>query len=99
MPPFLCWIYTVWSWAPEPMIRSTPNEFILFGKGTWHYVNNADNIKQFYFEGVQRAKNFESIYTLGMRGFGDLPLSEPINIQPLEQVLADQSDLQGRVRK
>ncbi|TFK36601.1 hypothetical protein BDQ12DRAFT_667737 [Crucibulum laeve] len=79
----------------EPMMRSTPNEFILFGKGTWHYVNNADNIKQFYFEGVQRAKNFESIYTLGMRGFGDLPLSEPINIQPLEQVLADQSDLQG----
>jgi Glycosyl hydrolase family 115 len=52
-------------------MRSTPNEFTLYGKGTWDYVNNADNIKQFWLDGAKRAKPFESVYTLGMRGFGD----------------------------
>ncbi|KAG6879211.1 hypothetical protein C0992_004353 [Termitomyces sp. T32_za158] len=59
----------------EPMMRSTPNEFILYGQGAWDYTSNADNIKAFWLAGTQRAKNFESVYTVGMRGFGDCTLS------------------------
>ncbi|KAG6914725.1 hypothetical protein DXG01_015736, partial [Tephrocybe rancida] len=77
----------------EPMMRSTPNEFSLYGKGTWDYTTNADNIKNYWLAGTQRAKNFESVYTVGMRGFGDLPLSTTTNIQLLEQVIADQTDI------
>ncbi|RDB17758.1 hypothetical protein Hypma_001072 [Hypsizygus marmoreus] len=75
----------------EPMMRSTPNEFTLFGKGTWDYLHNADNIKEYWLEGTKRAKPFESVYTLGTRGFGDLPLSEDTNIELLEQVISDQT--------
>ncbi|KAG6872327.1 hypothetical protein C0995_010748 [Termitomyces sp. Mi166 len=75
----------------EPMMRSTPNEFTLYGNGTWDYTTNAENIKAFWLAGTQRAKNFESVYTVGMRGFGDLPLSENTNIELLEQVISDQT--------
>jgi len=55
----------------EPMMRSTPNEFNIFGKGLWDYTTNADNINEYWLEGTERARNFESVYTIGMRGFGD----------------------------
>lgn len=56
----------------EPMMRSTPVEFsIEHPSVAWDYVANNDTIKQYWLEGAQRAKNFESVYTLGMRGFGD----------------------------
>ena len=58
----------------EPMMRSTPNEFSLFGKGSWDYTINAANINKFWLEGTERARPFESVYTIGMRGFGDCKL-------------------------
>ncbi|KAF8999865.1 hypothetical protein BDQ17DRAFT_1427597 [Cyathus striatus] len=77
----------------EPMMRSTPNEFNIFGKGPWDYTTNAANINQFWLEGAQRAKPFESVYTIGMRGFGDLPLSETTNIALLEDVIGNQTQI------
>ena len=55
-------------------MRSTPNEFSLFGNGSWDYTINAANINRFWFEGTERARQFESVYTIGMRGFGDCEL-------------------------
>jgi len=55
-------------------MRSTPNEFELFGTGVWNYTTNSENIHDFWVDGVERAKPYESIYSLGMRGAGDLPL-------------------------
>ncbi|TFK29114.1 hypothetical protein FA15DRAFT_583018 [Coprinopsis marcescibilis] len=77
----------------EPMMRGTPNEFGIFSEGKWDYTTNSDNIKKYWVEGVERAKPFESLYTMGMRGFGDLPLSEETNIELLEQVIADQTKI------
>ncbi|KAG2005716.1 hypothetical protein CC2G_002098 [Coprinopsis cinerea AmutBmut pab1-1] len=75
----------------EPMLRSTPNEFTIVGSGGWDYVGNTEAIQKYWREGVERGKDFESIYTMGMRGFGDLPLSEETNIELLEKVIEDQS--------
>ncbi len=53
-------------------MRSTPVEFSIFHSNVaWDYVANNDTIKQYWKEGAERAKCFESVYTLGMRGFGD----------------------------
>lgn len=52
-------------------MRSTPNEFSLVGKGPWDYVSNKDNIYNYWLDGALRAKPYESVFTLGMRGFGD----------------------------
>ncbi|PBK61122.1 hypothetical protein ARMSODRAFT_674559 [Armillaria solidipes] len=77
----------------EPMARSTPVEWNLFGSGDWNYTTNSANIYQFWVDGVERAKPYETLYTVGMRGAGDLPLSETTNIDLLEKVVADQRQI------
>ncbi|KAF8900162.1 hypothetical protein CPB84DRAFT_1847412 [Gymnopilus junonius] len=77
----------------EPMMRSTPVEFSLFGQGAWDYTTNSANINEFWLVGTERAKPFESLFTVGMRGFGDLPLSETTDIGLLEGVIANQTEI------
>ena len=76
----------------EPMLRAQ-QEWKRHGKGPWDYSANADFLKGFWDEGVQRNKNYESIITLGMRGDGDLPMSEGANIALLEKIVADQREI------
>ena len=45
---------------------------------------------KFWDEGIERNKNYESIITLGMRGDGDMPMSESANVALLEKIVADQ---------
>ena len=52
-------------------MRSIPVEWTLFGEGPWNYSTNADFIYQFWVNGTERAKPYESIFTIGMRGDGD----------------------------
>ncbi|KAG6880096.1 hypothetical protein C0992_006370 [Termitomyces sp. T32_za158] len=68
-------------------MRSTPNEFSFEGNGTWDYETNADNINAYWRVGIERAKPYESIISIGMRGFGDMPLSETENIDLLQNIV------------
>ncbi|KAI0324107.1 hypothetical protein GY45DRAFT_1331893 [Cubamyces sp. BRFM 1775] len=77
----------------EPMMRSIPVEWSLFGVGPWDYGANAKEIYNFWVNGTERAKPYENMWTVGMRGDGDLPLSEGQNIQLLEQVVSDQRQI------
>ncbi|QRV78071.1 glycoside hydrolase family 115 protein [Ceratobasidium sp. AG-Ba] len=81
----------------EPMARSTPNEWNRQPRGPWNFTSNAANVKQYWVEGVQRAAPYETLYTLGMRGEGDLPLEESTNIQNLEDVVAAQRQILAQV--
>ena len=60
----------------QPMMRPTPNESSLFGKGSWDYTINAANINIYINfgleeeQGTEHARTFESVYTVGMHGFG-----------------------------
>jgi hypothetical protein len=73
----------------EPMLRAQ-QEWKRHGRGPWDYSTNAEVLRKFWDEGIQRNKNYESIITLGMRGDGDLPMSEGANIALLERIVADQ---------
>ncbi|KAF9026544.1 hypothetical protein BDZ89DRAFT_1092397 [Hymenopellis radicata] len=77
----------------EPMDRASPPEWYLFGSGPWNYNTNAANLTAFWTVGVERAKNYETVFTIGMRGEGDLPLEESTNIALLEEVIADQRQI------
>ena len=55
----------------EPMARSIPVEWNLFGVGEWDYSVNADFIYQFWLNRTEEVKNFETLFTVGMRGDGD----------------------------
>ncbi|KZS95513.1 hypothetical protein SISNIDRAFT_438997 [Sistotremastrum niveocremeum HHB9708] len=77
----------------EPMARSTPNEWNEFGSGPWDFTTNAANITAFWKEGVERAQPYETLYTVGMRGLGDLPLTNGENINLLENIISIQRGL------
>ena len=73
----------------EPMLRAQ-QEWKRHGKGPWDYSTNSDELRKFWDEGIERNKNYESIITLGMRGDGDLPMSESANVALLEKIVNDQ---------
>ena len=76
----------------EPMLRAQ-QEWKRHGTGPWDYSRNADALRKFWDEGIERNKNYESIITLGMRGDGDLPMSESANVALLEKIVADQRNI------
>ena len=73
----------------EPMLRAQ-QEWKRHGTGAWDYSANSETLNKFWTEGIERNKNYESIVTLGMRGDGDLPMSEGANTALLEKIVADQ---------
>lgn len=68
--------------------------------GPWDYTTNAANIQKFWYDGLQRNKNFDNLITIGMRGDGDVAMGkgdDEANIKTLRKVVADQQDLIGKV--
>jgi hypothetical protein len=73
----------------EPMLRAQ-QEWKRHGAGPWDYASNSGVLEKFWNEGIERNKNFESTITIGMRGDGDMPMTEGENIALLEKIVADQ---------
>ena len=67
------------------------------GKGEWDYNHNAQNLRDFWTYGIERAKNWESVITVGLRGDGDEPMSEGANISLLENIVKDQRKIIEKV--
>ncbi|CAE6433693.1 unnamed protein product, partial [Rhizoctonia solani] len=97
----------------EPMARSTPNEWNRSPRGQWNFTSNPTNVTKYWTEGVQRVSSYgmslyrfesrltedtsETIFTLGMRGEGDMPLEESTNIDNLEAVVKAQRQILSQV--
>ncbi|KAG8921509.1 hypothetical protein FRC02_000187, partial [Tulasnella sp. 418] len=81
----------------EPMMRSSPNEWYKFYGSAWNWTTNSELINQYMKEGAQRAKPYESLFTMGMRGDGDLPLEDGTNIHILEDIIAHQRTILSEV--
>ncbi|WP_297098612.1 glycosyl hydrolase 115 family protein [uncultured Draconibacterium sp.] len=81
----------------EPMQRSQ-QEWIRnknkYGNGEWNYMSNKEGIQQFFRDGIENAKNYESLVTMGMRGDEDKPMvdagSAEANFSILEGIMKDQ---------
>jgi hypothetical protein len=78
----------------EPLARAT-KEQSLFLDGIWSWASNQANVTEFLREGVNRAKDFETLWTMGMRGLGDTasPTLTPAQLQEIiavEQQLLEQ---------
>jgi hypothetical protein len=85
----------------EPMMRAQ-KEYTNRKKdiGPWDYVTNADNIKKFWTEGLERNKNYDNLITMGMRGDGDVAMGkgdDAENINTLKKVVAGQRDIIKKV--
>ena len=51
-------------------MRSVPVEWNLFGVGPWDYATNQQNVYNFWKVGAERARPYEGVFTIGMRGNG-----------------------------
>src|SRR5689334_14945237 len=63
----------------EPMTRAQ-QEWRRYGKGPWDYTQNDSTLRAFWRKGIERMWNGgaprENIVTVGMRGDGDMPMTQ-----------------------
>ncbi len=76
----------------EPLMRAHA-EWETYGDGPWDYSKNDAMLREFWRGSVERAKPYESLYTIGMRGDGDSAMSAETNTALLERIVADQRQI------
>lgn len=78
----------------EPMQRLS-NEWLAEGNplGTWDWFKNKDRITQFFRTGAERAKGYESYFTMGMRGEYDTKMEGDDPAAVVKDVLRTQRSL------
>lgn len=75
----------------EPMTRSS-HEQTKFLSGAWDWSTNSANVTKFMEQGANCAKNWSTLFTLGMRGSGDRP-AENMSPTSLEEIIDTQQAL------
>jgi hypothetical protein len=76
----------------EPMDRAQ-QEWKRYGKGDWNYDTNGEVLRDFWRKGIQNMGTKETIVTVGMRGDGDMAMSEGSNVALLEKIVKDQRQI------
>ncbi len=77
----------------EPMARAQ-QEWKRHGNGgPWDYSKNKKGLQKFWRGGMERARNWETMVTIGMRGDGDEPMGDEQNVSLLEQIVEDQRQI------
>lgn len=76
----------------EPMQKAT-NEWNASEVGPWDWTTNKENVVKFMEDGVRRASNNETYFTLGMRGPNDSPIQGDNPIEILRDVFKVQRGL------
>ena len=85
----------------EPMMRSQ-KEYTKRQQeiGAWDFVTNSANLEKFWFDGLNRNKNYENVITMGMRGDGDVAMGkgdDQENIKTLQNVVKSQRNIIQKV--
>jgi hypothetical protein len=75
----------------EPLMRST-KEQSKYMTGSWDWSSNKQNVIKFLTDGAKRAKPYESLFTMGMRGSGDTA-SPSLTAASLADVIQSQQSI------
>ncbi len=81
----------------EPMALAQQDWKRRKGHGKWSFVNNHDEMIDFWRGGVERSKNWETMYTVGMRGDGDEAMEDKASVELMEQIVKEQRGLLEKV--
>lgn len=74
----------------EPMMRAH-DEWRRYGqKGPWDYTQNDSTLRAFWKESTEKRYAYDNIFTIGMRGDGDEPMTQETATALLEKIVADQ---------
>ena len=80
----------------EPMNQATEH-WRHEHKGAWNYQTNDSVLRAFWKQGIENMDHRETIVTIGIRGNGDMPMTEGSNIALLEKIVADQRKIIAEV--
>src|SRR3954454_13555272 len=78
---------------------TTPGHDPYGGTGEWSFRRNGDAIKRYWTDGIQRmvAEKAEGVITLGMRGNGDVGLSDGDGIDLMKEIISTERGIIGQV--
>lgn len=74
----------------EPMARAYNEQSEI--SGAWDWSENSEEITKFMKSGIERAKGWETMWTMGMRGDGDRE-SPTLTASQLEEVIRTQQEM------
>jgi len=78
----------------EPMMRAQKewDWHLRATHGNWNYATSAEALNQFWRDGVHARKNFENIYTIGLRGENDTAMvnGQAASIALLQTIVEEQ---------
>ena len=80
----------------EPMLRNNDREWDAAKRGPFNYLTNRAAMLAYWDEAVASHKQFENIYTVGLRGVGDVPM---IGANSANQTAAILQDVIAEQRK
>ncbi|MBR1413036.1 MAG: glycosyl hydrolase 115 family protein [Prevotella sp.] len=81
----------------EPMALAQQDWKRRKNHGKWSFTNNHDEMMDFWRGGVERAKDWETMYTVGMRGDGDEAMEDKATVELMEQIVKEQRELLEKV--
>lgn len=85
----------------EPMMRAHKEYTTRRDEvGPWDYAKNPERLNKFFTEGIEHAKNYENIITIGMRGDGDVAMgtgNDADNMKTLKDVVENQRKIISKV--
>lgn len=74
----------------NPNVESQDRQARIAAGGQWDYATNQEALDAFWAGGVRRNKHTEDLITVGMRGDGDMAMSESTNIRLMEKIIRNQ---------
>ncbi|MFO7657873.1 MAG: glycosyl hydrolase 115 family protein [Bacteroidales bacterium] len=81
----------------EPMLRNNVDEWDVKTMGEFSYATNSNTIYNYWKQRAEESKNYESIYTIGIRGIHDSGMEGVTSMEDkriiLEKVFADQREI------
>lgn len=81
----------------EPMLRNNVSEWINSKRGSFNFFSNHKNVLKYWDQRTAESSNYESIYTLGMRGIHDSGMvganSMNEQVDALEKVISEQREM------
>jgi len=77
----------------EPMALAQQDWKRRKGHGDWSFVRNRNELLDFWREGVRRAKDWETYYTVGLRGDGDEAMEDSGSVRLMEEIVRSQRQL------
>jgi lysophospholipase L1-like esterase len=71
------------------------DDFSATGNGEWRYSTNAESLRAYWREGIQRVvdQKIEGVVTLGMRGPGDIKLPADTGTELVNKIITDQRQI------